>query len=563
MKYLATISFAALLFAMLLGTASEAFAGSYPITHVIFIMQENRSFDQYFGSFPGAIGDPAGTCVPLSTSNHSLGCVVPFHDVHDVNAGASHTAAAAKTDMDNGISSNLMDGFVTEQTKSHQCNSGAGGESCTQALDGVARHDTMGYHTDQEIPNYWAYAENFVLQEQLFDSVRSWSYPSHLYLTSEWSAKCTNSSSASTCSTLANLAGPSSTTVLPWVNLFQLLDTNNVSWKYYLGNGTEPDCDDDEMTCAPQVQTSTVGSIWNPAPLFSYIKAQGSSYLTAHNPKIDQFLLDVKNGTLPSVSWIVPSNTYSEHPDNGVDRGMEYVTSMVNAVMQSQYWGNTAIFISWDDWGGFYDNVVPPVVDMNSNTTTPVQGFGLRVPGLLVSAYAKPGYIDNSPMSFDAYATFIENIFMNGARLNPAAMGNPDSRPDIRDALTTVTYPNGTTTPIGDLRNEFNFKQSALPPLVLSTHIPTGINANCNPNNREACSLQTVTISWAPVTGTDVPGPFTYHVQRNGVELKQCIGSASSCTDTPGTGTWLYRAYSVDSSNVASPLSAAAEADEP
>jgi len=544
--------------------ASTALAGTFPIAHVIIIMQENRSFDQYFGTFPGANDIPAGTCVPLNPKEQSLGCVVPFHDVHDVNAGASHTAEAAKTDMNNGNTTNKMNGFVYEQDLATSCGSSSGGgQKCTGSEDGVARHDVMGYHTSDELPNYWAYAQNFVLQDQLYDSVRSWSYPSHLYLTSEWAAKCTNDTLASSCTTLPNLTTPSTKTQLPWVTLFQLLDTYNVSWKYYLGAGTEPDCEDDEMTCDPQVQTNGVGSDWNPAPLFAYIKSQGKAYIQTHNPQIDQFLVDVKNGTLPQVSWIVPSDTYSEHPANGVTRGMEYVTSLVNAVMQSSYWQNTAIYIAWDDWGGFYDHVIPPVVDKDSNPSYPVQGYGIRVPGIMISAWAKPGYIDDSVLSFDAYATLIENLFAGGARLNPAAFGNPDNRPDIRDELTQVTFPSGTTTPIGNLMNEFNFNQPALSSLILSTHIPTGIAINCNPNGREACSLPAVTISWAPVTGTEVPGPFTYHVQRNGVELPQCIGTATSCTDTPGTGTWLYRAYSVDSTNVASPLSAAAEADEP
>ena len=553
---------------LIAAAVSGAFAvraqGANPIKHVIIIMQENRSFDSYFGTFPGANGIPANSCEPLNPSNPSLGCITPFHDVHDVNAGSSHTNLAASTDLDNGVATDAMDGFVYEEiTAKNACNTDNGNSAnCNEAKDGVARHDVMGYHTSAEIPNYWAYAENFVLQDQLFESVRSWSWPSHLYLASEWAATCTDYSNASTCTTTPLPPKAGTVPQLPWVSLYQLLDTYHVSWKYYLGNGPEPDCEDDEMTCAPQVQTSTVGSIWNPAPSFAWIKAQGKSYLSNHNPKMEQLIADVQGGTLPSVAWVVPADTYSEHPPNGITRGMEYVTSLVNAVMQSPYWQNTAIFVAWDDWGGFYDHVAPPNVDTNP-TSTPIQGYGIRVPGLMISAYAKPGYIDNNVLSFDAYAAFIENLFTGGARLDPVALGNPDNRPDIRDALTSVTFLNGTTAPIGNLMDEFDFTQAAQPPVILSTHIPTGIQASCNPDGRDNCTLPTVSISWAPVTGTMVPGPFTYHVQRNGVELPQCIGTVSSCTDTPGTGNWLYQAYSVDSNNVASPLSAAAEADEP
>ncbi len=278
--------------------------------------------------------------------------------------------------------------------------------------------------------------------------------------------------------------------------------------------------------------------------------------------QVERFVADVEAGRLPQVSWIVPSNEYSEHPPSRVTTGMEYVTSLVNAVMQSPYWLDTAIFIAWDDWGGFYDHVEPPIVDTN-NTSAPIQGFGLRVPGLMLSAFARPGYVDDSLYSFDSYATFIEDLFTDGARLDPAQLGNPDSRPDIRDALTSVTFRDGHGEPIGSLIDEFDFTQSPLPPLVLSTHIPTGITAKCG-ESRLRCTTSSVTLTWNAVTGPEVPGPFTYHIERDGTtELAQCIGSATTCTDTPGSGTHRYRAYSVDESGTKSPRSAAASVYEP
>jgi hypothetical protein len=316
------------------------------------------------------------------------------------------------------------------------------------------------------------------------------------------------------------------------------------------------------MTCAPHTQAHGVPSIWNPPRYFTWVKARGPKYVKEHNPDLDQFLADVKNGTLPKVSWLIPSGDYSEHPPSGVTSGMEYVTAMVNAVMQSSYWKDTAIFIAWDDWGGFYDHVAPPNVDRN-NTNMPIQGYGIRVPGILISAYAKAGTIDHQLLSLDSYATFVEDLFTNKARLNPMELGNPDHRPDIRDALTQVRFPNGRTEPVGTLMDDFDFRQKPLPPLVLSTHIPTGINAKCSPDDRQNCTQQVVTISWNSLVDSEVHGPFTYHVERNGKDLPQCTGTAVSCTDRPGKGAHLYRAYSVDPDGVASPLSAAAEADEP
>jgi phospholipase C len=546
------------------GTFSAAHAGAAaatPIRHVVIIMQENRSFDHYFGTFPGADGIPPNTCVPLDPRQPSHGCIVPFHDPHDVNAGGPHGPANAQADLDDGIKANRMDGFLKEQAGARDdCKPDA--PACSTSKDGVARNDAVGYHTEQEIPNYWTYAKRFVLQDQMFEGVRSWSWPSHLDLTSEWVATCTDHAKASSCTTNPNAGKPQSDVQLPWANLFQLLDTRGVSWKYYLGAGEEPDCEDGELTCNPENQSSGVPSIWNPAPYFAWVRAKGPKYLRQHNPEINQFLIDVKQGTLPQVSWVVPSNDYSEHPPAGVTRGMEYVTAMVNAVMRSPYWKDTVIFLSWDDWGGFYDHVVPPNVETNG-TGTPIQGFGLRVPGLTISAYAKAGMIDHQLLSLDSYATFIEDLFMNGARLNPTALGIPDQRPNIRDSLTRVQFPDGSKAPIGDLMKEFDFKQKPLRPILLSTHIPTEITVHCSKDNGPHCTSPAVTVTWQPVGTAKTQRNFTYHVTRDGQELSQCAGTGRSCTDRPGKGAHLYRVYSLTESGVASPPSAAAEADEP
>jgi len=540
--------------------------GAIPIQHVIIIMQENRSFDNYFGTYPGANGIPEGTCVPLDPAQPQDGCVAPFHDVHAHNAGGPHLATSAQADLDDGINQDLMDGFVYQQAATFKQTCGAKGPYCGEIENGVQRNDVVGYHTADEIPNYWAYAQHFVLQDQLFAGVRDWSYPSHLGLFSEWVARCTNQHDATTCVTSTKPSPVKPTTSFPWANLFQLLDVNQVSWKEYLGEGQAPDCEDGEMTCPPQIVAKNVPGIWNPAPLFDWYKQGGDQYAAAHTQSIDQLFVDVSQGGLPQVAWVVPAEPYSDHPPGDFVAGMEYVTSLVNAVMQSPYWMNTAIFLSWDDWGGFYDHVIPPNVDRNGSQKSPIEGYGLRVPGLLISAWAQPGYIDDNPLSFDQYATFFEDLFMGGQRLDPAALNTPDSRPDIRDALTQVTLPDGTVETLGNLMDEFDFTQSPQPPLVLSTHIPTGLQSYCrtSPTDpREQCTDTTVKLRWNSVSGPQVPGPFVYHITRDGNELPGCMGMKTKCKDMPGSGAHFYRAYSVDQNNVASPLSAATEADEP
>jgi phospholipase C len=131
------------------------------------------------------------------------------------------------------------------------------------------------------------------------------------------------------------------------------------------------------------------------------------------------------------------------------------VTALINAAMKSPDWDSTAIFLSWDDWGGFYDHVVPPQVDEN--------GYGLRVPALVISAYAKKGFVDHQTLSFDAYDKFIEDDFLDGERLDPKTDGRPDPRPDVRENEAIL----------GNLWKDFNFNQSPRRPVILPLHPKT------------------------------------------------------------------------------------------
>jgi phospholipase C len=561
-----------------LASVAAAAPSSTPIQHVIVIMQENRSFDNYFGAYPYkgrdgnyADGIPGGVCLPLSLTDSTQGCVAPYHDVHDGSFGGWHNAKDAAIDIDDGITSTKMDGFAARQQDAYValCTSKPKSFVCLNPGSGLARHDVMGYHTDEELPNYWTYAQKFVLQDKLFEGVRDYTYPSHLELVSEWAASCKNYKDLTTCVTGLNY-GYTAKETYPWVSMFQLLDLKAVTWKFYLAQGNEPDCDDQELTCDPVPQAGSIPGAFNPAAHFAYVQSQGAAYVAAHIPNVDQFLKDAKSGgtvtcNLPQASWVVPNADISEHPGNsGITAGQMYVTSLVNAVMQSACWQSTAIFISWDDWGGFYDHVVPPNVDF-SKTATPVEGYGLRVPGLMVSAWARQGMIDHQLLSFDSYATFIENLFMGGARLDPVAMGQPDARPDVRDALTTAPFVDGTTAPIGDLMKEFDFTQTPLAPVVLNTHTPSNIQARCRKASTDFthnCQLPVVTVSWNALTAVDPAGAFTHHLTRDGVDLPLCTGAATICKDTPPSGAHYYRVYTVDAQGTASSPSAAAEADE-
>jgi phospholipase C len=146
---------------------------------------------------------------------------------------------------------------------------------------------------------------------------------------------------------------------------------------------------------------------------------------------------------------VIPSWDLSEHPRARVSDGQAYVTSLINAVMRGPQWDQTAIFLSWDDWGGFYDHVNPPTVDRN--------GYGLRVPALVISPWARRGYIDHQILSHDAYLKFIEDVFLNGERIDPATDRRPDPRPTVRENVALL----------GDVLKSFDFDQPPRPPLVL------------------------------------------------------------------------------------------------
>ncbi len=438
--------------------------GIHKIRHVVIIMQENRSFDSYFGTYPGAAGIPPGVCVPDPANG---GCVPPFHDASDVNYGGPHGMSDAVADIDSG----RMDGFVAQAEQGMGCSSQDPSCSpCTENSHSTSQLpscvDVMGYHDAREIPNYWSYAENYVLQDHMFEPDASWSLPSHLYMVSEWSAFCTDPLVPSSChgddqnpnpdSTLnANFSTPSDGQLhYAWTDITWLLHQQNVSWGYYVFQGTEPDCENDAaMSCAPVQQGPQTPGIWNPLPSFSDVSQDGQlgSIQTLTN-----FFTAAKNGTLPAVSWIDPNGTVSEHPPALVSAGQTYVTGLINALMASPDWNSTAIFLAWDDWGGFYDHVVPPVVDR--------AGFGLRVPGLVISPYAKQSYVDHQILSFDAYTKFIEDDFIDSARLDPATDGRPDPRPDVREDNPIL----------GNLAGDFNFSQTPRPPMFLPVHPAPG-----------------------------------------------------------------------------------------
>ena len=431
----------------------------HKIRHVVIIMQENRSFDSYFGTYPGADGIPGlaghpGTvpCLPDPRRHH---CERPYHDTSPRNAGGPHGHDSAMADIAGG----RMNGFIrqAEIGRMSYCKKHFDDPRCSLM---PKKPDVMGYHDWREIPNYWEYASNFVLQDHMFESDSSWSMPEHLYLVSGWSAKCTVHGDPMSCR--AAVQDPGSPPGEPqnkdgsvpdyaWTDLTYLLHKYDVSWSYYVQRGSQPDCADDAMFCAPVPQNSNTPGIWNPLPWFDTVR---QDHQLGDIAPLNDFFKALASDSLPAVSWVVPGDKDSDHPPTSITNGQAYVTGLIDSIMRSRAWDSTAIFLCWDDWGGFYDHVKPPAVD--------AQGYGLRVPALVISPYAKRGYIDHQILSQDAYLKFIEDDFLDGARIDPGTDGRPDPRPDVRENAPIL----------GNLAADFDFDQKPSPPLVLQLHPP-------------------------------------------------------------------------------------------
>lgn len=422
------------------------------IKHVIVIMQENRSFDHYFGTFPGADGIPMRNGKPICVPNSSApgGCTRPHHDPRDENQGGPHNFEDALANINGG----KMDGFIRQWFKRRPpyCSENPSTPVCHERSKSPG---VVGYHDDREIPNYWAYAKRFVLQDRLFASNLGWSQPSHLYMVSGWSAECTPPTEVDNCETQLSWADKdpvSGTPSYAWTDITYLLHKHGVSWRYYVEPGTTMECDSEEAPrpCAPQplLVSAAEGTpeIWNPLPDFATVQENNQ---LGNIQSTDRFFKAAAKGELAAVTWVVPGYENSEHPPALVSKGQAWVTKVVNTVMKGPDWESSAIFISWDDWGGFYDHVVPVKVD--------AAGYGLRVPGLVVSPYAKRGFIDHQTLSFDAYLKLIEDIFLKGERLDPATLDRPDDRPTVRE----------TVPQLGNLLKSFDFSQRPQPPLIL------------------------------------------------------------------------------------------------
>jgi len=355
--------------------AGEALAQAPPsginkINHVIWIIQENRSFDNYFGTYSGADGIPPGTCLPVLPESKQ--CVEPFHmpagqPAYDLNHDWDTIHAA--------YNHGKMDGFVWAEGSNF----------------------TMGFYDFNDIPNYWKYAQRFTLCDHFFSSQMGYSLPNHVYTVAAQSGGLTVNV-ANTKELEDVMDDPEG---FSFAAIVQLMSKTNVPWKYYVESQPVPKGVPMKLTetgvrlAFPEPKQF---SLWSPLPGFKKIRDDPAEM--AHLVDLKEYFEDLQKGTLPAVSWIIPDYQDSEHPVALPQDGMWYVTKIANALMQSPYWGDSVIFLTWDDYGGFYDHVPPPEID--------AYGLGPRVPMLVISPYAKSNYVSHTNYEFCSVLKFVE-----------------------------------------------------------------------------------------------------------------------------------------------------------
>jgi phospholipase C len=349
--------------------ASSGSGGISKIDHIVFIVQENRSFDNLFEGYPnahsvsfGAV--PDGGSTPLQPTS----LATPW----DI----SHGLQDAKTAYDSG----KMDGFAYEDS---------------EAIRKGNPYPQYAYVPRNEVQPYWDMAQQYVLGDDTFQSQLDGSFVAHQYLIAGWAGNTYNypvdapwgcdAPPGNDIGFVNNFGQPVAigAPCFKYTTIADELDAQGISWRSY----------------APKTE---IGYSWDPYDAISQIR-YGPDWKTDIVSPETSILQDVPHGILAGVTWVVPSLLLSDHAGSNSTRGPSWVASVVNAIGRSKFWDSTAIFVLWDDWGGWYDDVAPPQLNYN--------GLGFRIPLLCISPFAKRGYVDHTQYEFGSLLKFVEDRF--------------------------------------------------------------------------------------------------------------------------------------------------------
>jgi phospholipase C len=370
-------------------------ASSGKIQHVVLMIQENRSFNDLFATFPGADGTTVGKTPPRKTKSGTVATyplkMVPLAEKLQPN----YRYADYLTEYDGG----KMDGFWKETVEGHP------GSVLYQYVDPT------------QIAPYRSMAKQYVLADHLFMTTGSNSFPAHQDLIAgattvgkdkevidqpsgfPWGCDASTGTSTALLTTSGKYmgypAGPFP--CFTYRTMRDVLDEKGVSWKYYV----------------PSIHSNKDGQVWNAFDAIRKVR-YGPEWTTNVSSPETNIYADISNGTLPAMSWVIPDFVNSDHTDTNTDTGPSWVSSVVNAIGKSHYWNSTVVIVVWDDWGGIYDNVPPPQYTPGS--------LGFRVPMLVISPYAKKGYVAKNVYEFGSILKFVESTF------GLASLGTTDVR---------------------------------------------------------------------------------------------------------------------------------------
>ncbi len=425
--------------------------GHSPIQHVVVIMQENRAFDNFFWTYPEVLGGQSTNstyCIPYTVGNPG-NCVKPALSTDPALSGdLPHDFRSSYISYDNGS----MDGFLEAS---------------------IGNLNSTVYYDNSTIPIYWNYAEHYTLDDNAHSSVMSYSQPNHWYMIAGASPNASlhegQTQERTQCVSGGQLTW-STCTYFQEANQTQtivdLLSQSGLTWRYYDSpmNGTY------DQSIIGGNQNNQAYQYWN---TFAAIQSSYTEY-SNHFVWRGQFFDDIGNHTLPQVSWVIPSGGISDHPPANLTMGQIWVADVIDAVMKSSYWNNTAIILAWDDYGGFFDVLAPPVVNIpivltNGQVVDVPYGLGFRTPMIIISPYAKPGYIDHTLYSFESTLHFIEWNFGVTAQFS-----SPLQQANVANS--------------NNLLNSFDFNHAAAAPDIIPltqaelNSISNCIWQNCNVN---------------------------------------------------------------------------------
>jgi phospholipase C len=375
-----------------------------PVNHIVVLMQENRSADNYLGQL-NAFGQTAYEAEPTTGNPDPLNPlnppIVPFHETaYCESSDLNHSWNGEHSDFDNGA----MDGFTAANDNT----------SANPDPTDPSGARTMGYYTQADLPFYYGLYNTFATNDRYFQSVLSQTFPNRLYLYA-----------ATSFGVIANNVVGSTHT-----SIFNELDANGVDWKIY----------------SAQYPVS-FGSL-----LFKYV----SDHAAAHVFPISQYYADATAGTLPSVSFVdprfldTPTVESDEHPPSNIQVGQKFVSDVTNALMSSPNWSSSAMFLTYDENGGFYDHVAPPSAPVPDNVPPNLKAgdtpgafnrYGFRVPVVVISPFSKQHYVSHVVDDHTSITRFIE------LRFGMPAMTNRDLNADPMLDMFDFSTPHFLTPP--------------------------------------------------------------------------------------------------------------------